>query len=243
VPSGTETYYSFDYGNVHFVALDSTDSNRLTSGPMYQWLMADLLANTSEWVIALWHHPPYSRGSHDSDTTFQQIQTRENFLPLLEDFGPDLMLSGHSHSDERSMMIDGHYGDTSTFSAANIVDGGNGDPNGTGPYLKPSGVVPHKGGVFAVVGSSSIISAGTFDHPAMIRNYLGYGSAVVDVAGNTLTMRFLDDAGMILDEVVVVKGTTCSDGIDLGDSFGSVADTEITGNDISRAAVNPASNG
>ena len=37
-------------------------------------------------------------------------------VPLLEAHGVDLVLSGHSHAYERSVLLDGHYGDSSTFS-------------------------------------------------------------------------------------------------------------------------------
>jgi hypothetical protein len=44
VMSGTEAYYSFDYANIHFVCLDSHDSDRSPEGAMMQWLKADLAA-------------------------------------------------------------------------------------------------------------------------------------------------------------------------------------------------------
>ena len=34
VASGTENYYSFNYGNVHFISLDSQDSSRAANGAM-----------------------------------------------------------------------------------------------------------------------------------------------------------------------------------------------------------------
>lgn len=57
-PSGTEAYYSFTHGNVHFVVLDSYDTNRSATGAMHQWCEADLEATTADWIIAFWHHPP-----------------------------------------------------------------------------------------------------------------------------------------------------------------------------------------
>ena len=42
--SGTEAYYSFNYANIHFICLDSHDSDRSTDGAMMQWLKADLAA-------------------------------------------------------------------------------------------------------------------------------------------------------------------------------------------------------
>jgi hypothetical protein len=57
VPSGTEKYYSFDFGNVHFVCLDSMSSARSSGSPMLLWLEQDLQQNTNEWLIAFFHHP------------------------------------------------------------------------------------------------------------------------------------------------------------------------------------------
>src|SRR5262249_43194042 len=66
VPSGTEAYYSFDYANIHFLELESYETDRSPNGAMLTWLQRDLAANTQPWVIVFWHHPPYSKGSHDS---------------------------------------------------------------------------------------------------------------------------------------------------------------------------------
>src|SRR5438477_3335717 len=72
--SGTEHYYSFDYANIHFICLDSAGSNLSSNGPMCNWLAADLAATTQDWLIAFWHHPPYTKGSHDSDTESNLIE-------------------------------------------------------------------------------------------------------------------------------------------------------------------------
>ncbi len=126
--SGTEAYYSFDYANVHFVVLDSQDTDRSPppSGAMLTWLDDDLASTAQEWIVAYWHHPPYSDGSHESDTEIELIEMRQNALPILEDHGVDLVLTGHSHSYERSFLIDGHYGLSSTFGPSHVVDGGSG---------------------------------------------------------------------------------------------------------------------
>jgi len=86
VPSNTEAYYSFDYGKVHFICIDSDGSPPAVGGAMYNWLVNDLTyaqAN-SEWIIAYFHHPPYTKGTHNSDTEAQLIEMRTNFVPLLE---------------------------------------------------------------------------------------------------------------------------------------------------------------
>jgi len=153
VASGTEAYYAFDYANVHFIVLDSMDSSRAPGSPMLTWLQNDLASTGQEWVIAFWHHPPYSKG-HDSDNAADSggrlVDMRETVLPILEAGGVDLVLSGHSHGYERSYLIDGAYGygtapnfatpSLSTLQAdGHILDAGNGQPSGTGAYQKSSG--------------------------------------------------------------------------------------------------------
>ena len=109
-PSGTEAYYSFDYANIHFLVLDSHETDRSVDGDMLQWLQQDLSATAQDWIIVFWHHPPYTKGSHDSDLELRLIEMRENVVPILDSFGVDLVLTGHSHSYERSFLIDGHHG-------------------------------------------------------------------------------------------------------------------------------------
>jgi len=206
--SGTEKYYSFDYGNIHFICLDSMTSDRSASGPMATWLRADLASTTRQWTIAFWHHPPYSKGSHDSDTDPILAEMRQNFLPILEDAGVDLVLAGHSHAYERSYLIDGHYGLSSTFTNAMKKDGGSGRADGTGAYSKPTlGPGAHEGAVYAVAGSSGQISGGTLNHPAMFISLNNLGSMVLDINGNTLDAKFLRENGAIADYFRIVKGT------------------------------------
>ncbi|HEU4836449.1 MAG TPA: metallophosphoesterase [Pyrinomonadaceae bacterium] len=205
--SGTEKYYSFDYGNIHFICLDSMTSDRSTTGPMATWLRADLASSTRQWTIAFWHHPPYSKGSHNSDTETNLVQMRQNFLPILEEAGVDLVLAGHSHSYERSYLIDGHYGTSSTFTEAMKKNGGSGRPDASGAYTKPTlGPGTHEGAVYAVAGSSGQISGGLLNHPAMFISLNNLGSMVLDVNGDTLDAKFLRENAEVWDYFRIVKG-------------------------------------
>jgi hypothetical protein len=193
VPSGSEAYYSFDWSNVHFVCLDSYGSDRSVGGPMWTWLQADLAATARDWIIAFWHHPPYSKGSHDSDVDVELIEMRNNFLPLLEANGVDLVLCGHSHCYERSFLIDGHYGLSSTFNASMVVDGGDGRADGDGPYVKRG--APNDGAVYCVAGCSGQHTGGALDHPAMYLSLDQLGSLVLDIDGGRLDARFIGTSG------------------------------------------------
>ena len=205
--SGTEAYYSFDYGNIHFICLESTASElRADGGPMWTWLEADLAANDKNWTIAFWHHPPYSKGSHNSDSESELVDMRQRALPLLEDGGVDLVLGGHSHSYERSYFIDGHYGNSSTFNASMKVDGGDGRTDGAGAYTKATLTpTPHAGAVYVVAGSSGKVSGGSLNHPVMFTSLNELGSMVLDIDGNRLDAKFLDDAGTVRDYFTMLK--------------------------------------
>jgi len=205
--SGTEKYYSFDYGNLHFICLDSQGSDRTPTGPMMTWLANDLAATNKDWIIAYWHHPPYSKGSHNSDTESQLIEMRQNALPILEAGGVDLVLAGHSHSYERSFLLDGHYGLSTTLTSSMKKDAGSGRPDGTGSYKKPTlGPASHQGAVYTVAGSSGQASGGALNHPAMFISLNLLGSLVLDVNGNTMDVKFQRENGGISDWFTMQKG-------------------------------------
>jgi acid phosphatase type 7 len=212
IPSGTENYYSFNYANIHFVCLDSELSDRAVSGPMLTWLQQDLAANTNDWLIAFWHSPPYTKGSHDSDNRIDNfgnmIQMRTNVVPILESYGVDLVLCGHSHNYERSHLLNGHYGFSQTLASSMLKDAGSGRTNDTGPYLKTStGPAPNQGAVYVVAGSSGwATSLQPRPHPAMYITLLEMGSMVIDVDGNRLDARFLRETGAIDDYFTIIKG-------------------------------------
>ena len=192
VASGTERYYSWDYGNIHFIALDSMTSSRAADGPMAQWLTADLEANLLPWTVVCFHHPPYTKGTHDSDWEEELIEMRENILPILEEHSVDLVLCGHSHVYERSFLLDGHYGSSDTFTGVHKVNGGDGRADGSGVYVKPAaGPVPHSGTVYVVAGCSGQAGGGELNHPAHFRSLDVLGSLILDVTGDRMDVRFL----------------------------------------------------
>lgn len=186
VASGTEAYYSFDYGNVHFICLDSHDLDRSPTAAMAEWLRADLEETDADWLIAYWHHPPYTKGSHDSDDEIQLIEMRENIMPILESGGVDLTFTGHSHIYERSMLMDGAYA-TPTVASGVILDDGDGDPSGDGAYRKSEGLNPNEGSISIVCGNggTGIRRSGTM--PVMKKIIVEHGSVIIDIEDDTLT--------------------------------------------------------
>ena len=204
--SGTEHYYSFDYANLHFICLDSMTANRATNGVMFQWLTNDLANVTADWTIAFWHHPPYTKGSHNSDSETELIEMRKVFLPVLEAAGVDLVLSGHSHCYERSFLLDKHYLLSPAMNATNKLDARSGWEGGTGAYLKPEGgLIPHQGTVYVVAGSSGQISGGALNHPGMYVSLNQLGSLVLDIVSNRLDAKFIRENGATNDSFTILK--------------------------------------
>ncbi len=214
--SGTEAYYSFDYGNIHYICLDSEGTDRSPDGAMLTWLKNDLASTKQDWIITYWHHPPYTKGSHDSNTESKLVEMRTNALPILEAGGVDLCLTGHSHSYERSFLLNGHYGTQNTLTAKMKLDAGDGRPDGKGAYKKATlGPGVHEGAVYVVAGSTGKVSdkneksaaRGFLDHPAMLVSLARLGSMVLDVDHNRLDATFLSETGERLDYFTMIKGT------------------------------------
>jgi len=232
VASGTERYFSWDYGNVHVVNLDSQTSSRNTieangsDGPMAAWLRNDLASTTKTWILVIFHHPPYSKGSHDSDTEGQMVQMRTNFGPILENGGADVVLVGHSHAYERSMLIDSHYGVSSTLTNAMKKNAGSGRPSGTGAYIKPlTGPRDHFGTVYTVTGSAGSADGGSLNHAAMYVSYNTGGTLNLDINGNNLSATYIEKGATTgtfttPDTFTIIKqGAADSDGDGVADEF------------------------
>jgi hypothetical protein len=205
VPSGTEAYYSFDYGNIHAICLNSHDVDRRPQGRMAKWLIKDLAQTKAKWIVGFWHHPPYTKGTHDSDTEKQLVEMRQYIMPIMENGGVDLVLSGHSHIYERSMLIDGAY-QTPTTAKGVVLDDGDGNPDGDGPYRKSGKVTPHNGTVAIVTGHGGALgknSKGVI--PLMQRIVLDHGSTILDIDGDTLTGVMLDLNGKQRDRFQILK--------------------------------------
>jgi hypothetical protein len=217
IASNTKAYYSYNYGNIHFVSLDSygweKGNTRLydTLGPQMTWLKRDLAANTQQWTVVYFHHPPYSKGRHDSDADQELIKIRQNLVRILERYKVDLVLNGHSHDYERSYLINGHYGFANTFDpATHAVSNSSGKYDGSTnscPYIKNSSDV-RNGVVYAVVGSagSVIPPSATYPHDAMsYSNVTDCGAMVIEIENNRLDAKWICSDGVIRDKFTIFK--------------------------------------
>lgn len=104
-PQSTERYYSFDWGNAHFVALDSELYYEDGDGsPQKQkvWLEHDLAATRQPWKIVFFHRPIYSSSNHGSDE-----KIRADLEPIFIRHKVSMIFNGHDHNYERTVPIGG----------------------------------------------------------------------------------------------------------------------------------------
>ncbi|MDY7225306.1 metallophosphoesterase [Hyalangium rubrum] len=180
-PSGGERYYSFDWGHVHFVGLDSSCAIGLASKDLCtleaqkKWVEADLAASTADWKVVYFHHPPWSSGEHGS-----QLLMRREFGPLFERYGVDLVLTGHDHNYERSHPMLGN--DRAPSGQRGV------------PYL-------------VVGGGGASLRAFSASQPAWSakRNNTDFGFLDVTVIEGTLTAQLRTPKGGVIDSFTLTK--------------------------------------
>jgi predicted phosphodiesterase len=100
LPSDHEQWYAFTYGSVRFIALN-TSASFGTESSQYAWLVEELQSEettSAAWQIVFFHHPVFSSGVE----YFAAGDMEELFPPLFEQYGVDIVFSGHEHNYERS---------------------------------------------------------------------------------------------------------------------------------------------
>jgi hypothetical protein len=204
VPTGTEAFYSFDYGRIHFICLDSHDMDRKPTGLMARWLKLDLERAKADWIVAYFHHPPYTKGTHDSDREKQLIEMRTHIMPILDSGGVDLVLTGHSHIYERSMLVDGAYA-TPTVAEGVVLDDGEGDPRTGEPYRKSAGLTSNGGSIQIVAGHGGTTVGRKGTLPLMKKIIVEHGSVIIDIDGDTLRGTMVNKFGEARDVFGLVK--------------------------------------
>lgn len=216
VASNHPNFYSYDIGNIHFLSLDSwgTESDLSYMGingssQIKTWIDADLAANTQKWVIAYWHHPPYTKTSHNSDTETELANIRQYFITYLEQRGVDLIINGHSHGYERGYLLRNFTTGWTTFnSATHAVSTSSGayTSNTTCPYVYNTTPLNH-GTVYVVAGSTGA-SGGVqtdFDSYAMPFSVNDGGVFYLEVQDNRLDAKMLRRNGTVFDQFTIMK--------------------------------------
>ncbi|HUV42515.1 MAG TPA: metallophosphoesterase [Patescibacteria group bacterium] len=100
-----QPWYSFDWGNAHFVSMRLDYDNYYLQGEdcdpgslQYQWLENDLAKTDKPWKIVFFHVQIYSTTSQSSA---ERREMRSYLHPLFKKYNVDLVLGGHDHYYER----------------------------------------------------------------------------------------------------------------------------------------------
>jgi hypothetical protein len=208
VPSHSESYYSVDYGSLHLISLDTelrdAAGNQVMDGKgdQYDWLAKDLAANRLPFTIVYFHKPPYSKGSHDSDTELDMKNMREKVNPVFEKYKVDIVLAGHSHVYERTAPLRGHFGLNDTFDASKQVVATEKSPN---HYIVGKN---GQGVIYIVNGSGGKLGGREPGFPlksAVYTNTEVGGSMIIDVTNTKLEAKWLAADGLIRDQFIIEK--------------------------------------
>jgi uncharacterized protein (TIGR03437 family) len=225
-------YYSFDWGDAHFIALDSDLlAPGYASGPMLAWLEGDLQQSAgSRWRIAYFHHLPYPISHHVNDPIC--AATRARFVPLLERYGVQLVLTGHEHNYQRSLPLRGGIPVSSGRATTYVVSGGGG---GTLHDVAPAGFLAKAVAAYEylrveVEASQITIHAigqdgNEFDRVKLVQPVLASGSSVVSAASFT--------AGVAPGGLISIFGTGLASAAARADGIpwpGSLSGTTVTVN-------------
>lgn len=112
--------YSFDYGYAHIVVIDtemycdgtlscsSFDTENVAI--LQEWIINDFANSDREWNIVMLHRGPYG-------LSYDTANVRDNLVPVLEECGVDLVLSGHEHQYSRAVYWQGELIEFSQSSA------------------------------------------------------------------------------------------------------------------------------
>jgi 3',5'-cyclic AMP phosphodiesterase CpdA len=123
-------YYSWDYGNIHFIALDSESFEYFELSPQHIWLKQDLHnvnRTKTPWVVAFWHTPWYCSNTVHEGAGWLM---KGSFEDLFYKYKVDLVLQGHVHAYERTHPV--YKGNVTADAPVYITNGVGG--NGEGLY-------------------------------------------------------------------------------------------------------------
>ncbi len=138
--SGRQDYYSFEYGDLYVLVLNTQASLNFSKGQLK--FAAESLKNTKRiWKIVVYHIPAYGAGGHGESKTMINVSKK-----IFEPLGVDIVLNGHSHFYQRN-YVNGVY---------HIIMAGGGAPLYTPKKAKytQKSVKKHHFGIFDVSSST-----------------------------------------------------------------------------------------
>jgi hypothetical protein len=211
----TQANYSFDYGDAHFLCLDSNEYVDPTDNTLQSWIEDDLSSTNALWKFVVFHHPPFNVGQEHYDAQHMRVLS-----PILEKHKVDIALHGHEHTYQRTYPIKFVPSDISNASATNsknrripgtfTVDK---DFDGV-TNTRPDGVLY----VVTGAGGKELYDPGFYKEPknwlheednnvAYVSKFYSeqHSLTIFDIDGKILSWKQITETGMVVDHVTVTK--------------------------------------
>jgi hypothetical protein len=187
-------YYSFDYQNVHFIAI-STEVPYEAGSKQYDFVKNDLQKSASDpdinWIVVFYHRLAYT-----SPALVDSIPIlRDTYHPLFQKYGVDLVMQAHSHNYQRTYPIQ--------FNRDHSLNPIITDKNTTN-YYNP------KGQIFTITGTAGSPVIHNFTGsaaPYTAIQFNAYGFLDINVIhnGTVLEGNFYENNGTVKDHFTIEK--------------------------------------
>lgn len=207
--------YSFDYGDAHFLCLDSNIYVDPSDAALQSWIENDLKSTDAIWKFVVYHHPAFNVG--DDHYAEQHMRV---LMPILEKYGVDFVLNGHEHNYQRPQPL--RFRPTKLDGAHNL---------GSKARLIPGEFIVDRkfdgrsntraDGVLHIVtgaGGKHLYDPAQNENPASWRHaedgnvdYVArmisdrHSISVFDIDGKTLRLNQIDESGQLIDTIRVTK--------------------------------------
>lgn len=190
----SKEFYSFDYKNVHFIAM-STEIPLKRDTEQYKFVLNDLKKAAKNpninWIVVFYHQVAYTSPSY-----LKSIPAiRDTYHPIFQKYGVDLILQGHIHNYQRSYPIEYN------------------NENSDNPFIMDSAKTDYhnpKGPIFTIVGTGGAAVIHNFTgspapYTAVQFNAFGFLNLRVIHNGTILVGDFHDNDGTIRDHFTITK--------------------------------------
>ena len=196
--------FSFDYGNAHWLVLDSNDYVDWTDPTLRDWIKKDLdSAQGATWRFVGFHHPGFNSSPKHADDQWMRLVSS-----LFEAGNVDVVFAGHVHNYQRTFPL--------TFKPAKLQKAKNGDVPGEwtldkefgdGAKSRPKGVVY----IVSGGGGASLYDPEMQKSPEKWQPFTTsfiseiHSYTVAEVEGKTLKVKQVSEKGDKVDAWQIVK--------------------------------------
>ena len=171
----TKPYYSFDYKNVHFLAMETAKNSiipYLNGSEQYNYVKEDLQKahnnNNIDWIVVYSFRPFYSSITEHSG----QEELPDSYHLLFDMYGIDIVLQAHSHNYQRTFPLVYNKNTFSSLYNPIIVDNNKTEYDGS------------NGTIFLTVGTGGAeLHNFTGTRPFIVQQFASHGFINVDIEG------------------------------------------------------------